>query len=187
METNLILLLITLLIGVAVLFLGRQLFWLFVGAVGFLIGFNLAAQFLSGQPDWVQLLIGLAAGLLGALLAIPLQRLAIGVAGFLAGGYAVFSLLQTWGVERGVWLIVGFIVGGIIAAVLVELLFDWALIGLSSVVGATILVNAFTLNRPMTTLAFVGLLLLGIIVQGLQIERPVTRTIRVRRRPPDEV
>lgn len=34
-------------VGFASLFLGRQLFWLFVGAAGFIFGFNLARDFLT--------------------------------------------------------------------------------------------------------------------------------------------
>ena len=36
--------------GLAVLFFGRRLFWLFVGGVGFIVGFQIASEVLQGPP-----------------------------------------------------------------------------------------------------------------------------------------
>jgi hypothetical protein len=68
------------LVGVAVLLLGRRLFWLFVGAIGFVFGAQIAAQF-THQPasSPVVLLVAIAFGIIGALLAIMLQKIAIGI------------------------------------------------------------------------------------------------------------
>lgn len=170
-------LVVTALIGLAVLFFGRQLFWLFVGAVGFLIGFTLATEYLAVQPEWVGLLIGLAAGLLGALVAVPLQRLAVAVAGFLAAGYAVYSLLVVWGVENSTVLLIVALLGALLGAVLVALLFDWALIVLSAGVGAALLTQAvllgwLNLERPLPVVGFVVLLAVGIVAQAAQVGGP---------------
>jgi hypothetical protein len=88
-------------VGIALLTLGRKLFWLFVGVAGFVLGFGLATQFLRGQPDWIVLVIALVAGLVGVLLALFLQRLAVGVAGFIAGGYILINLLNALGWQTG--------------------------------------------------------------------------------------
>ena len=72
-------------VGVAILLFGRKLFWLFVAALGFAVGLEIAAYFMREPPVWMTLLIALGLGLLGALLAIMLQKLAIAVAGFIAG------------------------------------------------------------------------------------------------------
>ena len=55
--------------GIALLVLGRKLFWLFVGVVGFVAGAALATQLFEIQPDWLVIVFALGAGLLGALLA----------------------------------------------------------------------------------------------------------------------
>jgi len=82
---------ISLILGVALLVAGRKLFWLFVGAAGFVTGLQLATQFWQG-PELLAIVIGLVVGVIFALLAIFLQSVAIGIAGFLAGGYILTVL-----------------------------------------------------------------------------------------------
>jgi hypothetical protein len=155
------------LIGILVLTLGRKLFWLFVAVVGFALGAALGAQFFQGQPDWVILIIALGAGLLGALLALFLQQVAIALAGFIGGGYIALYLVNAlgWGTSGGfAWL--PFLIGGVIGLVLMIALFDWALIVLSSLVGAGLILQAIPLRRPIEGLLFIVLLIVGIAVQA---------------------
>lgn len=161
-------------VGALSLFLGRQLFWLFVGAAGFMLGFNLALQLLPDQPGFVVLLVGLVAGLLGAALGVFAQRLALAIAGFIAGGYLLLYLADLVGAGGAEGLatslvVVLFIVGGILGAVLIQFVFDLALILLSSALGATLLTQAigdfWTLEPALNSILFVVLLLLGIAVQ----------------------
>ncbi len=74
--------LLRVMVGVAMLTLGQKLFWLFVGGIGFVYGIHIAAQFFHGQSDWIVIVIALLAGLLGALIAIFLQNVAVWLAGF---------------------------------------------------------------------------------------------------------
>jgi hypothetical protein len=60
---------ILIVLGIAMLLIGRKLFWLFVGVVGFYFGYTLAGQFLPAESEVVVLVIGLMAGILGAILA----------------------------------------------------------------------------------------------------------------------
>jgi hypothetical protein len=154
------------LMGAVVLILGRKLYWLFVGAVGFVLGIALAPRFLSGGSQWVILVIALAAGLLGALLAVFLQQAAIAVAGLIGGGYVGFVLagMVGWDAGRLVW--VPIIIGGILGVVLAVALFDWALIILSSLTGAGLIVEATHFSSPIAGLLFVALLVVGIAVQA---------------------
>jgi hypothetical protein len=57
-DDNLIIV-INILIGTVLLTLGRRLFWLFVGIIGFAVGFHFAAS--VWQPQSQLLLIGVAA------------------------------------------------------------------------------------------------------------------------------
>lgn len=183
-------LIITLVAGLAALLFGRRLFWLFVGLVGFLVSFDLATEFLSGQPQWIILLIALAVGIIGALLAVFLQYIAVAVAGFMAGGYAVFSLMQLLNLDINqewlYWFIL--ILGGVIGAILILLVFDWALIILSSGVGATTLVQLaerFTeLSPAINLILFFLLLIVGIAFQAYTLPAGDTTTRRriIRRR-----
>jgi hypothetical protein len=59
-----------------------------------------------------------------------------------------------------------FIIGGIIGGLLFLLLFDWALIFLSSMVGAYMILSAVTLPQAGAAIAFVMLTILGVLVQA---------------------
>lgn len=157
---------VRILAGIVLLTLGRKLFWLFVGVAGFVFGFGFATQFLSGQPDWIVLVVALVAGLVGVLLALFLQRLAVGVAGFIAGGYILINLLNALGWQTGQLAWLPFVIGGIIGAVLVLILFDWALIILSSLTGATLIVQTLHFGSLIMALAFIVLLVVGIMIQA---------------------
>ena len=74
----------TALIGLAILFIGRQLFWVAVSGLCFILGLNYATQYYLGSPHLI-VLISLGVGLIGAVLAYSLQRTAAGILGFLAG------------------------------------------------------------------------------------------------------
>jgi uncharacterized protein DUF4203 len=171
--------------GLALLTLGRKLFWLFVAIIGFAFGFLLADRFFPRQAELVQLAIALAFGLVGALLAVFLQKLAIYVAGFIAGGSILVTLLEILGarVAPGIdfFIIIIFIIGGVIGAVLVMLIFDWALIILSSFAGAGFVVPAvFPAVPTLDTILFIILLLVGVVIQALMMrgehqQRPAER------------
>jgi hypothetical protein len=152
--------------GVALLLLGRKLFWLFVGIIGFVAGVALATQLFEIQPDWLVIVFALGAGLLGALLAVFLKRMAIGLAGFIAGGYILIFLLEALGTDISsvVWL--PFLVGGIVGLILVVLLIDWALIALSALVGASLIVQSVHLGPQIGVLLFLVLLTVGIAIQA---------------------
>ena len=152
--------------GAAVLFFGRRLFWLFVGCVGFIVGFELAGNMLQGQPVWVILVIALGVGVLGAIASVFLQRIFLVVAGFFAGGYCLSTLapaaLHTNG-QVVLWL--AFAVGGLLGAILTAALLDPALIILSSLVGATAISQNVPLEPSARALLFFVLLVLGIAFQ----------------------
>src|SRR5574341_1020567 len=131
---------INLILGGALLVAGRKLFWLFVGAAGFVTGMQLATRF-TQSSEGLSIILGLVIGIIFALLAIFLQRIAIAIAGFLAGGYILTGLAGMLGLDAGAlgWIV--YVVGGILGVILVSLLFDWALITLSSLAGASLVIQ----------------------------------------------
>ena len=160
------------LIGAALLVFGRQLFWLFVGGVGFLAGFHFASQALQGQPQWVILLIALGVGLAAAIISIFLQRAVVAIAGFFAGGSFLYDLAEAVQPDRQPtfgW--VAFIVGGLVGAVLVTALLDPALILLSSLTGAAAIAQNVPLPTAGQGVLFVVLLIMGIVIQAVQYQR----------------
>jgi hypothetical protein len=154
--------------GGALLTLGRKLFWLFVAGVGFFTAIDLLRHYLLGQPDWLVVVLAVVAGLIGALLAVFFQSLAIWLAGFIGGGYFAISSLSLFGIRGGFLTWIVFFIGGILGGILLAVLFDWALIILSSIGGAAMISQALPfLGRPMGVILFIGLSVVGIIFQGI--------------------
>ena len=170
------------LIGLAVLLFGRKLFWLFVAVAGFILGATITPSLLPGQPDWVVLLIALGLGIVGAILAVVVQQIAVAIAGFIFGGYALLAILAAIGVDSGQWYWLIFIVGGIIGAVLVLALFDPALIGLSAFVGANLLTTLFNPTPPLNLVLFVVLFIVGVVFQAGLLRREPSERRTVSRR-----
>lgn len=160
---------INILVGAVLLLFGRRLFWLFVGCIGFIVGFEMAGALFPGQSQLLIFLIAVGIGFLGAIAAIFLQRLVVGIAGFFAGGYflsaASMALLHSH--QPAIqWM--AFCIGGIIAAILTMTLLDPALIILSSLAGATAISQNVPLNDSDKGILFLALLIFGIFVQALQ-------------------
>jgi hypothetical protein len=159
------------LIGIVLLLVGRKLFWLFVAAMGFVVAMDLMVRLFpgpeAGAVTLVALVAGLVAGVIGALLAIFLQQVAVGVAGFLAGGYIVLNLLDVFGLgEMTVLAWVLALVGAVVGLIIALALLEWALIVLSSLSGAGLIAQSMDLSRPVAVLVFVVALVVGIVVQA---------------------
>lgn len=157
---------LSVLIGAIILFFGRKLFWLCVAAVGFAAGMELAPHLVHEPSAVLQLSLGLVFGFIGALLALFLQKIAIAIAGFLAGGKLAMALVTAFISEGARYPGVTFIVGGIVGAILLVSLFDWALIVMSAVVGAYLIQSIIVLPQAGSTILFVGLAAIGVIVQA---------------------
>ena len=159
------------LIGIVILFFGRKLFWLCVAAVGFAVGVEIAPHLVNESSSLLALLVALAFGVLGALLALFLQKIAIAVLGFLAGGKLASAIAVAFFVHYAQYSTIIFVVGGIIGAILLLAVFDWALIVVSSFIGAYLIQSAIVLPPTGSTLVFVGLAIVGIFVQAASFRR----------------
>jgi hypothetical protein len=162
------------LIGIVILFFGRKLFWLCVAAVGFAVGVQIAPLLVNEASSVLALLIALAFGLLGALLAVFLQKVAIAVLGFLAGGKLATAIAAAFFVHYAQYSTIIFVIGGIIGAILLVAVFGWALIVVSSFIGAYLIQSAFVLPPTGSTLVFIGLAIVGMFVQAASFRRTVT-------------
>lgn len=150
------------LIGIFLLALGWRLFWLFIGCVGFTAGLQMGYQYFGLQPIWMAWAIALLFGLTGALLGVFFQSLAIIPGGFAAGSTIAAYITFLTGLPNTPVITVS---GGILGAIVPYSLFDWALIGLSSFVGATLVVQALNWNSQTEIILYVLLITAGIVVQ----------------------
>jgi hypothetical protein len=154
------------LMGAIILLFGRKLFWLCVAAVGFAAGVEVAPHLVHQPSAILALSIALMLGFIGALLALFLQKVAIAIAGFLAGGKLALAIAAAFFVQLAPHSGITFLVGGIIGALLLLVLFDWALIVLSSIVGAYLIQSAITLPSSGSVALFVVLAAIGVVVQA---------------------
>ena len=160
-------------IGILLLLLGRKLFWLFVGVVGFLSGIQFGSQFLAADSRIALVAIALTLGLLGAIMAIFVQHVVVILAGFLAGGHLVIRVLTlyNWQSDQYMWLLA--LAGGILGAILALMLLDWALIILSSLIGASLIGQTLPFDQAATILFVIILAISGILIQARLLQRPM--------------
>jgi hypothetical protein len=160
--------------GVALLLAGRRLFWLFVGLVGFFTVYQWFEPY-SGTLSSGRWILAVAAGLLGILLAIFLQRFAVALAGFFVGGWAVVQFLGLSLANARTVDVAIFVVAGILAAILAVKVFEIALVFLSSLAGASLIVDALHPGAGLARGLLIGLLVVGIAIQlGLTARRRST-------------
>lgn len=154
------------LVGLVILLFGRKLFWLCIAAVGFAAGVELAPRLVEQPSPVLALTLALVLGFVGALLALFLQKIAIAIAGFIAGGKLALALAAAFLGDAAQYYWLTFIIGGIVGALLLLLLFDWALIFLSSIVGAYLIQGVITLPPTGATILFLVLVVVGVLVQS---------------------
>jgi hypothetical protein len=150
--------------GAALLLAGRRLFWLFVGLVGFLTVYRWFEPY--GAAPNVRLVVAVLAGLVGIVLAIFLQKVAVALAGFFVGGWFVAQLLGLNMAHPGGMNLLIFAVAGILAAILAVKLFDVALVILSSLAGAGMIVDAL---HPVPNLRQILILVLFVVGMAVQL------------------
>lgn len=157
---------INILIGLVLILAGRKLFWLFVACVGFISGFHYSQYIWAIHSPVLVLVLSIAVGALGAVIAIFFQKAAIVVAGFAAGGYIAMMLIgQFTGLPAQIaWL--PYVVGGIIGAAILYAVFDWALILLSTLTGAALVVQMMAFKPWVEIALFVILSAAGVVFQA---------------------
>jgi len=156
---------IALALGIVVLLFGRRLFWLLVAVVGFFIGVLLVDTLLTTDAETTRWIVGLLVGLAAALLAVLLQRMAVGLAGALIAGYTTFWYLDLSGqpLETWHWLLV--VVAAVAGLLIARAVFDFGLILLSSLAGATMILEGLQVEAEVSRWAFLGLVIVGAAIQ----------------------
>ncbi len=158
------------LIGATILIAGRKLFWLFVGCLGFLVGFTYAERFMGPQPGYIVLGAGLIAGIIMACFAIFVQKFAVALCGFMAGGFITLHILDItkFGAPHYLWLFC--LIGGILGTLLLSLIFDWALVILSVILGGSLIVRSIDLPPDIKLWIYLFLIVLGVAIQARLME-----------------
>ncbi|MEW6304496.1 MAG: DUF4203 domain-containing protein [Verrucomicrobiota bacterium] len=162
--------LFNILVGAALLLFGRRLFWVFVAGVGFVTGVFLADEWFGEQSEMAALVVALCIGVVGAVVSVFLQRLVVGIAGFLAGGYVAHALAT--GLDHPQYAWVAFAIGGIVGIFLMLTVFNAALIALSTLLGALVIIDNLPLDDLAAALLFLALFVFGALIQSRGLMRP---------------
>jgi hypothetical protein len=159
--------------GGLMLFLGRDMDWLFSLGLGFLVGLKLTVFLAAGSPPWMFYLLVVAVTAVSVLPFLVFPESSYIVTGFFFGGF----LLSEYGnnlliafTGRGLigseWII--FFVGAVIGAAILGLTKHWGTMFATSLVGAFLISDIFSSLDPIARfLVAGGLFLVGVIFQAI--------------------
>ena len=175
---------LNLLVGAVLLTAGRQFFWLFIGCIGFAAGLQYAPGLWDITSPLLLILLSIVTGIVGALLAVVFQKIALGLAGFAGGGFMAVNLLRYLNLESDTLVWLSYIVGGIIGAILLFMVFEWALIIVSAFTGAMVIIQTVDLNPRITPWLLFALFVFGILIQTFLFLRARASTKQNKRQLP---
>jgi hypothetical protein len=155
-----------LVIGLILVLLGRKVYLISIGILGFLGGLYLFTSFIGTAHDWRSLLFALLCGTVGSLLAFALHKAAWLFGGFCGGGVLALYLNDSTGLIHAGSPVVVFLVGGAAGAFLFLFLLDWALIAVTTLTGAALITYQSHLSGVAGQGLFLGLTAVGLLVQA---------------------
>lgn len=149
-------------IGGILLFLGRELNFLFAAAMAALIALRLTPILPLHWPQWSDYAFMGILAFLAAVLTLINER-----AGYFLSGFLVGSSFLVEAYEPGVLTLplLPFLVGGTIGTLILGIFTEWALVVVSCLVGAYFLTNMFTLSSTAEILVGSGLFIIGALTQ----------------------
>jgi hypothetical protein len=144
------------------LFLGRELNFLFAAAMAALIGLRLTSLLPPQWPAWTDYAFMGVLAIIAAAIPFINERAGYFLSGFLAGGYFLIEYY-----EPGVltFPLLPFIVGAVIGSIIIGIFTEWALMVVSCLIGAYYVTNLFTLSSTAEILVGSGLFIIGALTQ----------------------
>ena len=149
-------------IGGILLFLGRELNFLFAASMAGLIALRLTPLLPLQWPDWSDYAFIAILALLAAAVTILRERVGYFLSGFLVGSSVLVEYY-----EPGVLTLplLPFLVGGTIGSIIVGIFTEWALVVVSCLIGAYYLTSLFRLSSAAEILVGSGLFIVGALTQ----------------------
>ena len=159
--------------GGLMLFLGRDMDWLFSLGLGLLVGLKLTTLLDPTSPQWMFILVVVAVGAISVLPYLVYPEARFFVIGFLFGGFLLSEygsdLLQAFfgvGLTGSTWMV--FIVGAVVGAALLSFSQEWGVMFATAMAGAFLISDIFTGLTPVAKyLVAGGLFLVGSIIQAI--------------------
>lgn len=149
-------------IGGILLFLARELNFLFAAAMAGLIAFRLAPRLPRHWANWSDYAFIAALAMLAAVITIVRERVGYFLSAFLVGSIFLVEYYE----PRVLTLpLLPFLVGGTIGAIIPGIFTEWALLMVSCLVGASFVTNLFRLSSTAEILVGSGVFILGALTQ----------------------
>jgi len=150
--------------GGILLFLGRELNFLFAAAMAALIGYRLTPILPPQWPWWTDYVFMLALAAIAAAIAIVNERVGYFLSGFLGGSYFLVEYYQPGLLTLP---LLPFLVGGVIGGLIMGIFTEWALMLVTCLFGAYYVTNLFTLSPIAQILVGSGLFIIGALTQAI--------------------
>ncbi|MYA08851.1 MAG: hypothetical protein F4060_04405 [Holophagales bacterium] len=150
--------------GLLLLFLGRQLYTALIGLVGFFVVYGIPQDLLSLTSE-IRLLMAVGVGVLAALLAFIVRKVAVALAGALLGAGATLWAISFYGVRWDVlwWIVIA--AAAVLGAWVLRVVFETALIVVSSFIGALLIMAAVGLEGLPAHAGVALLIVVGVAFQ----------------------
>ena len=137
-------------LGLSIAFLGRKLIWLFIAAAGFLLAYEITYRLLGDNT--LSLFISVGVGLVAGYYATKFAAILINIAGFILIGNAAL-IIYGWffPTEQLSFAIIVFAIGGLIGLGMIRTMFDLAIIIISALGGASMVIDGVDQLSNVTT------------------------------------
>jgi hypothetical protein len=149
-------------IGGILLFLGRELHFFLSAVMAAFIGLRLTPLLPPQWPWWSDYAFIIGLGIVAAGITIVNKRIGYFLSGFLVGASFLVEYYQP-----GVLTLplLPFLVGGVLGSLILGIFTEWALMIVSSLIGAYYVTNLFTLQPTAQILVGAGLFIIGALTQ----------------------
>ena len=154
-------------VGFILLVAGHQVSWFYVGGVALLIGSLLADQLNIVHKEIDMILFSFTSGVLGALLVAYLRKIMVTLAAFVAGGYICYFLPEALGWETSWINLVIVLLVGLASAVMTFIWGALPLILVSTLLGATLIIQNMSIASVGPVGMFIVLAIFGLVAQWL--------------------
>ena len=148
--------------GVMILFLGRELSFLFSAAMAGFLGFRLTPFLPSSWPAWSDTAFIVTIAIIAAILTVLNKDAGFYVSGFLIGGYA---LTEFYAPNSLAIPLLPFIIGSVLGAIIIGVFTDWAMIIVSTFIGTYLLYDILPWVGTAKILASAGIFIVGGLAQ----------------------